>query len=106
MSLLYAPVFLFFWINYNIAFFRGIDSNKKATGSALYAFAFSLLSAIMPVLAGYTAVKFGMPAVFYIGAAVMAVTLFAFIQNKGRSSALQDFKLLKMHKRRKNIDIS
>ncbi|MFA5888137.1 MAG: hypothetical protein WC852_05505 [Candidatus Nanoarchaeia archaeon] len=75
MSLLYAPVFLFFWINYNIAFFRGIDSNKKATGSALYAFAFSLLSAIMPILAGYTAVKFGMPAVFCIGAAVMAVTL-------------------------------
>lgn len=75
MPLLYAPVFLFFWINYNIAFFSGIEPEKKATGSALYAFAFSLLSAIMPIIAGYTAVKLGMPAVFWIGAAVMAVAL-------------------------------
>lgn len=75
MPLLYAPIFLFFWINYNIAFFTGVEPEKRATGSALYAFAFSLLSAIIPVTAGYTAIKLGMPAVFWIGAAVMAVAL-------------------------------
>lgn len=75
MPFLYAPVFLFFWINYNIAFFKSIDSEKKATGSALYAFAFSILSGIMPIAAGYAAVKLGMPAVFWIGAAVMAIAL-------------------------------
>ncbi|MDI6738177.1 MAG: MFS transporter [Nanoarchaeota archaeon] len=75
MPFLYAPAFLFFWINYNIAFFKGIEPEKKATGSALYVFAFSLLSAIMPIIAGYTAVKLGMPAIFWISAVIMVVAL-------------------------------
>lgn len=75
IALLYGPLFVLFWINYNILFFGNIDPDKKAFSSAVYAFAFSLLSTVTPIMAGFTASKAGMQAVFIIGIAFMAIAL-------------------------------
>lgn len=95
MPFLYAPVFLFFWINYNIAFFASVEPEKRATGSALYVFAFSFLSAIIPVVAGYTAVKLGMPSVFWIGAAVMIIALLLSLRITAENVQYRIFNCLK-----------
>jgi predicted MFS family arabinose efflux permease len=82
IALLYGPMFILFWINYNILFFSSINSEKKAFGSAIYAFAFSFLATLVPIISGFTASRYGMKPIFMAGIAAMIIAMFLALRIK------------------------
>lgn len=75
VGILTGPIFLFFWVSYNVQFFGNIDNKKRAFSSAMYNFAFCFLSTFMPLAAGFIAFKFGMHYVFVISFVLLATAL-------------------------------
>lgn len=75
IALLYGPMFILFWINYNVIFFSNIDTEKRAFSSAIYAFAFSFLSTVVPLVSGIAASRYGMKSIFIAGILAMIIAI-------------------------------